>query len=264
MRFQKANNLRDGYGNPISSFSGALDIHDADSHTKVINYYLHRHNGVTTTLAVDSVVGDYQITVASATGFTIGDYIHINTSSVETTHPKITNIVGNVFTLDRRLDKVHNIGDSIEKSIIDMSTTAATMANPVIYWAGPETGTVWHITRIIFEMTHGTAGDFGLFGNLASLANGAVLRSRINSEYYTFTNWKTNANIKTDMYDVVFDARSSGGGSYGTSGRGTFTNAGAIVRLDGSNNDRLELVIQDNITSLTTFTMKAQWHIEGA
>ena len=244
---------------------GALNIHDADVHNIIIDRYLHEHTATQTTLTV-ATVGDgteYTITVASATGFVIGDYIHINTTSFETTHPVITGIAGNVFTLDRRLDVAHSIGDTITKAVIDMSSQAGTMAAPIIYEAWPEPGVTWHLTRILFEMTHGTAGDLGLFGNLASLGNGVVLRARINGQHGTLTNWKANSEIKTDMFDVVFDTRSGGGGTFGTSGRGTFTEAGAVLKLDGDNDDRFQVLIQDDITALSSFSMKCQGHIEG-
>lgn len=258
--------LFDGEGNPISSLKGAIDVHDADVHNSIVNKYVHQHTATQTTFAVASVENDYQITVDDATGFAIGDYLHIDTTTIETTHPRITNIVGNVFTLDRRLDVAHAIGDSVTKSIIDMARTGqvGTMASPQEYAAWPEAGQVWHITRILFSMVHGTAGDLGLFGNLAALTNGVLIRVRINGQYGTLTNWKTNSDIKTDMFDVEFDSRSGGQGNYGTSGRGSFNKAGAVLRLDSATNDQFEIYVQDDITALGFFGMKVQGHLEGA
>ena len=259
-----AQQIRSSQGEIIGSLNNALDIHDANSHRSIVNRYAHQHTATVTTLAADSAINAYQITVASATGFAVGNYIHINTTTEETTHPKITAIAGAVFTLDRRLDNVHLIGDSVTKSILDMSTTAGTMAAPQEYWAGPPAGSVWHLTRLLFSMVHGTAGDLGLFGNLTALTNGAVLRVRLNGIYTTLTDWKTNADFKSDMYDVDFDARSGGGGVYGTSGRGTFKASGSVVRLDGDTSDRIEVYIQDDITALNLFRMKFQGHLENA
>jgi len=263
--------LFDGYGNPIGSLKGAVNIHDADVHNSVVNRYMHRHTTVQTTLTT-AVVGDgteYTIDVADATGFAIGNYLHINTGIEEITHPRLTSsnpalpTTGPAtFTLDRRLDYAHSIGDAVVQSVIDMSSVAGSIANPVIYYAAPYGIDVWHVTRIMFELTHGTAGDLGLFGDLPALTNGIILRAKVNNEYYTFTNWKQNSHMKVDMYDVQFDPRSGGGGSYGTTGRGTFTKAGAVLRLDGALGDRLELLVQDDITLLDSFTMKAQGHPE--
>jgi hypothetical protein len=262
--------LFDGYGNPIGSLKGALNIHDADVHNSIVNKYIHQHTATVTTLAANSAIDTDTLSLASGAGLAALDYIHINTTSLETTHPRILSSVPAfptsapvVVTLDRRLDVAHFTGDEVTKVLLDMSILVGTLAAPQIYYAGPPPGEVWHITRILFSMTHGTSGDLGLFGNLAALTGGCVLRGRVNGGYATLTNWKTNSDIKSDMYDVDFDSRSSGGGTYGTSGRGTFTNAGAVIRLDGDTSDRIELYVQDDITALNIFTIKAQGHQEA-
>lgn len=270
--FPSANYTYDGFGNPIGSLKNALNIHDADVHNIIINKYLHQHSLTETNLNLASGANDYIITVDDTTGFVVGDYLHIDTTSVETTHPQILAIAAGApgtFTLDRRLDVAHSIGDTITKAIVDMSSQAGTLATPQEYYAGPEAGKVWHLTRILFEMTHTAAGDLGKFGAIAApgLTNGVLLRALINGQYGTLTNWKTNANIKTDMFDVVFDSRAGGAGTYGTTGRGTFKEAGAVLRLDGDTGDRLEVYVQDDITpgttNMQTFTMKAQGHVAG-
>lgn len=261
--------LCDGVGNPIGSLNGALNIHDADVHNRVLNDFAHQHTATVTTLTAPTLAdgSTYQIAVADATGFTAGDYLHINTTSIETTHPRLlatTAATGPAtFTLDRRLDKAHSIGDEVRKAIIDMSISVGTLASPQEYVFGPPIGEVWHITRLLFSMVHGTAGDLGLFGNLPALTNGVILRAKVNGQYGTFTNWKTNADIAEDIYDISFDARSGGAGVYGTRGRGTFTNAGAVIRLDGTLGDRIEVYIQDNITALNSFDIKFQGHPEA-
>lgn len=263
-------NLHDGFGNPIGSFNGALDIHDADVHNIIINKYTRQYTAVNTTLSV-ATVGDgteYTISVADATGFTVGNHLHIDTTSVETTMPVLLSTTAAtgpaVFTIDRRIDLAHNIGDTVTSAVIDMSSLIGTLATPQKYIVGPEAGEVWHITRLLFEITHTSAGDLGFFGNQTALTNGVVLRAKISNQYGTFTNWKTNADIKADMYDVEFDARSGGGGTWGTTGRGSFNRAGAVIRLDGSAGDSIEVDIQDDLTGLSTFTMKFQGHVEGA
>lgn len=265
--------LLDGNNNPLSSYYDAetdqhvLNVHNADVHNQIFNKYMHQHTATTTTLAAP-VAGDgtvYQITVADSTGFLAGDYIHINTTSVETTHPSITDITGNVITLDRRLDKAHEIGDEVLKVIINLASQNGTMASPQEYWMAPENGSVFHVARLLFEATHDSASDLGNFLSIPELANGVLLRARVNGQYGTFTNWKRNGHMKTDMFNVESDPRSGGQGSFGTSGRGTFTQAGGVVRLDGSLGDRIELYVQDTLLGLglNTWTMKMQGHYEG-
>ena len=239
----------------IDAFNGAI-----------INKFMHRHTGTTTTLTVATTGGgtEYQISVADATGFAVGDYLHINTTSIETTHPKIISISSptgaSVFTLDRRIDMVHNIGDTVDASVLDVSSIAGTLASPQIYTASPTAGETWYISRLLFEMTHTAAGDLGYFGGITELTNGVILRAKISGNYYTFSNWKSNADIKADMFDVEFDNRATSKGLYGTSGRGTFKAADTVMVLNGNNGDMFELYVQDDITALNRFTVKIQGH----
>lgn len=257
--------IHDGLGNPISSLSGAIDVHIADVHNVVINQYIHQDTAVASTVAVQTVIGDISFTVVDATGFIIGRPIHINTTTIETTHPTIVNIAGNVITVDRPLDKVHLVGDIVNQVVTNMAQTGqvGTLASPQIYVGEPPPGEVWHITRLLFSMIHGAAGDLGLFGDLAKLTNGVVLRSKVNGQFGTLTNWKNNGDIKTDMFDVEFDPRSGGQGNFGTSGRGSFSRTGAVLRLDGDQGDQFQVLVQDDITALGVFDMKLQGHLEG-
>ena len=131
----------------------------------------------------------------------------------------------------------------------------------------PEAGTVCNIQRITFSMVHGAAGDMGKFGGMTTLTNGVLIRIRRDGQYSTLTSWKSNDEIKDDIYDLEFNTRAGGLGSYGTSGRWTLERFGAEVRLDAATNDQLEIYIQDDLTAATGagggldhFSIKAQGH----
>lgn len=256
-------NVNDGYGNPINSFSGALNIHDPHSHHVVINQFIHQHTGINTTLSTNATAGDYSITVASATGFNALDYIHIENGVVESTHTQILSIVGNVFTLDRPIDNSFAIGASVKQSILNMKVNGS--VTPQSFQIIPTTSEIWHIEMISLQMTHSSAGDNGLFGNLPALTRGVVLRyyNGTTTEFSTLSVWKTNGDIFLDTGDVIYAARSGGGGSYGTNSLGNIYQTGAVLRLDGTAGDYLEFLIQDDLTGLDSFTAKVQGHIEG-
>lgn len=266
--------MLDGDGNPLSSTydpntnSHILDIHDADIHNGAVNRYLHQHGGTTTTISTASAVNDYIINVANTAGLIVGDSLHINTGSVEFTHPEIIAVGAGspgTLTLDRRLDQAHDIGDEVTNAVIDLASQIGTLAAPQLYAAWPEPGEIWHITNLTLAMGHGTAGDFGLFGNIAALTNGVVVRVRINGNYGTLTNWKTNGDINVDTGEVSFHTRSSGGGTFGTAANGAFkARTGAVMRLDGSTNDQFEIYVQDDLTTLDFWNMKVQGHLEGS
>lgn len=258
--------LHDGNGNKLTSFNGALDVHDADVHTIPFNEYFHRHTGTITTLAVNSAIGATSITVASSTGIVVGNRLQIQNGVIETTFPKVTVVTGNVLTLDRPLDYAFSIGDTVEIVSVNMRNVVGTLTAPISYMLKPNGNQTVHMVGYIFSMTHSTAGDLGLFGNLTKLSNGVTFRryDGASGTYKTFAHWNSNADIKDDMYDLEFDTRSGGGGAYGTSGRGSIKiRTGAVPKLDGSAGDYMEILIQDDITGLIRFTLKGQGHIEG-
>ena len=257
--------LKDGFGNPVKSFDGALNIHDAHPHVLIINEKFHQHTATSTTFAVDAPAGSTSITVASATGFAVGDPIHIEDGVIETNHPIITVITGNVFTLDRPLDNSFAIGDTITKTIQNMAVVGS-LATPQSFKVMPQSGIVWHLMRILIQITHSTSlGDNGLFGDLPALTNGVLVRRYDGTSglYQTFTDWKDNGDIMSDMYDVHYSTRSGSKGSYGTNARGTFFASGAVVRLDGTAGDFLEILVQDDLSGLDVFRINAQGHIEA-
>lgn len=258
--------LTDGNGSIIKSFRGAIDTHDADVHREIVNDRFHQHTETTTTLAANVSAGSTQITLTSATGFAVGDYLHIQNGVVELHHPKITVLAGTLATLDRPLDNAFSAGNSVTKTIQSMDVLG-TLSSPKSFKVAPQSNEIWHLVGILIEMTHSTAGDNGLFGNLPELVNGVVLRryDGATSSFHTFTVWKTNGTIVTDMGRVEYTARSGGGGSYGTNAYGNFkVNAGATIYLDGSLGDYLEILIQDDLTTLDRFRVKVQGHYEGA
>jgi len=249
----------------INSLKGALNVHNADVHDFPVNEYFHRHTGVADSFSVASTKGDVSISVTNGTQFAVGDNIHIFGTVFESTFPQITAISTNTLTLDRPLDNAYSIGDSVEVVTFDMSIVG-TLLNPVSFRLVPPTGKIWHVVRTLFSMTHDSTGDLGLFGNIQSLKNGVVLRVYRASEnqYTTFTIWKSNSDIKDDMYNLDFDVRSGGGGTAGTTGEGSIrVGTGAVPKLNGTDGDFMELLIQDDLTGLVSYKMKGQGHIEG-
>jgi len=257
--------LHDALGNPINSLDSAIDVHLADVHDRGFNRRFRRLPGTSTTFAANAAAGATAITVASAAGFAIGNHLEISSATAEEiVLPVITNIAGAVITLNQPLDNAYLIGDSVALATVDMSVLG-TLGAPVSYVVAPNAGDIWHLVRINIEMTHTSAGDNGLFGNLAALTNGVILRvfNGGTGLYSTVTNWRSNSDMVTDFYNVTYAARSGGGGAFGTNGQFSILNSGSIIVLDGDNGDFMEVLIQDDLTGLSTYVIKAQGHFEG-
>jgi len=258
-------NLHDGEGNPVGSLNGAIDVHDADVHDQVVNEYFHRHTGVSDTIAIESAKQDTIINVTNGGLFSVDDELQLSNGLEGTTFPKITAITINALTLDRPLDHAYVVGATVEVVTTNMAVLGS-LASPISFKTEPNSDELWHVIRFLFTMTHTSAGDLGLFGNQTSLTNGVVLRiyKAEFDQYGTFTLFKSNSDIKDNMYDVDFDTRSSGGGTYGTTGRGSIKiGTGAVPKVDGSKGDFVEMLIQDDLTGLLSYRQKIQGHIEG-
>lgn len=225
-----------------------------------INENFQRDNGASTTLAVAASVGDTSIEVADATGLTVGNTIRIyNATTTERTHIHITIVAAAVLTLDRPLDNAYSIGDSVVETEIDLSQDGS-LAAPLSFKITPPSNEVWHILRILPTMTDATAMGDATFGGMTALTNGVVIREYRGGVFRTLTHWGSNSHLKEDMYDVTYSLKPPAG-AYGLSGRWSFYKASFVVKLDGAAGDYLEILVQDSLSALDTFTVKAQGHI---
>ena len=253
-------------GNMVGN--GGIDVHLADAHHVVINDFIHAHDDTATTLSAPAAKGDTSINVVSAVGFADIDYVHLGgtPATTEPVHPQITDIIANEIFLDRPLDFDYVAGSDIIKAIVNMKTlTGGTLLDPEVYRYFPMEDRIEHIKFLILSMDHSSAGADDLFGGVARLINGVVLRAQINGEIGTFTNWKTNGDIKLDFGPerVVYAAK-AGPGDFGTSARGSFKDLDIAVKLDASKGDFIEVLIQDVFPAgLTDFRIKVQGHVEG-
>jgi len=256
--------LHDGSGNAIGSLGGAINIHDADVHTVLVNRHFIDFDAATENPSVAIAEGDTIILVADTTGFVVDGHIVIKDASgdIMEHHLDITAVVVNTsITVDRPIDIAYTTSATLEVVMINMAATVGSLAAPIVYEVTPPSNEVWHIKRVLFSLTDQTAMDDSLFGGITALTNGVVLveDKAVNQ---TITNWKTNGHEKEDMYDVSYSLKAPAG-FYGFNGRFTFEKMGAIVKLDGSLGDSLKVYIQDDLTNLDTFRMKAQGHKEG-
>jgi hypothetical protein len=251
----------------ISTYRTALNVNSAWLVRKIVNETFHKHTATTTTLNVAASAGDTSVTVVSATGFAIGDEIKIEETVdgvgvQEIGVMTITNVVGAVLTLDRPLGFDYTTSADVIKVITNMAVVG-TLASPVIFEIDPPLGTVWQLTRIMHSITDQTAMDDAKFGGIAALTNGVSLRATTAAgRTVIFANWKSNYDMKLDMYDVDYSTKAPSG-FFGLNGRWTFTKAEVIAELDGDASpiQKLELLIQDDLTGLDTFFMRAQGRV---
>ncbi len=248
--------------------NGGLAVNIQDQTTRPFDLYFSQQKGVATALSLVTAIDDTSIVVDSRTDITVGDYIGIFSGPSLEDHfyfAEVLDTLVDTVYLDSPLDFAFDVGDPIISSTRDMDTTGVgdkqtfTVTNGTV-----ATEIEIDITRIIFQIITTAAPDLTDFGDITNgLTKGIVLR-RNNGTKENIFNVKSNGDFLNIMYDLTFYNASGPGplGSNGLGGRYTFSGQdkhGVAIRLAGG--ESLDLIIQDDLTSLLLFRMIAAGHI---
>jgi hypothetical protein len=240
----------------------ALDVNVQDQTTRSLDLRFIQALAPPTTLSVAAVVEDTSITVTSTVGF-------IDTITVGIFTPdgnfyfgqQIGAVAGNVVSLDTPIDVAYPIGSTVlpashHLNIDGSVTTQIFQVGPV----GGETNIDIDITRIMGYIQTGSVMDDSLFGNIAALTYGVVLRQN-NGTMVNIWNVKSNGEIGLLAFDAN-DTDKAPAGSFGFRFRNTYAGAskhGVTLRMEPG--DILEILIQDDLTDLEDFQIMAQGHV---
>ena len=216
-----------------------------------------------TTLTSVTAKEDYIVNVTSAASFVVGQYLTIY--SVPDNRVYFSNILAInalAITLDTPLDFEFPIGASVSVGDEEMAVNGS--VTPQIFGirnpSGVDIPLEVNITRLMFKCLTSSAIDLSQFGDITGgLLRGIVIR-RVDGTYSNIFNAKTNADLKTIMYDFDIE-QASVQQQDGFTGRLTFAGEnklGAVVRI-GADED-LQIVIQDDLTSLESFSIVAEGH----
>lgn len=130
--------------------------------------------------------------------------------------------------------------------------------NPVTFFYEPPSPYKLFYSRLMFFMQASSAMSPENFGNLAALTEGV----KFVANGVLITTWKTNIDIYTEMYDLTAVANISNVVADTTiMGRWTAwkdVNNRAVTIPSGK---RFEVIINDNLSTLTEFRIKVKGHL---
>jgi len=217
-----------------------------------------------TILSVSSLLDDYTITIVDASNFNSGELVTIySPDDNRVFFAKSLSKLGNVISLDTPLDFPFPAGSFVSTGSFALNVDGS--VTPQIF--GIRNPTVEDvplsvdITRLMVKFLCNNSLDLSKFGDIVGgITNGIVLRRRgyTDDANRNVFNCKTNANLKQLMYDFEIEA-ALGNAQDGAHGRITFASQGkfgSVIRL--KSNEDLQIVIQDDLTSLSTFEILAQ------
>lgn len=238
--------------------NNAMPVNVQDQTSEVIDLFLHRTLG-TFTLLSNTVVDTNNFTANPGHGFVINDTICF-VEGLNFSQFTVIDVVGDLITIDSPMDRVYTTVTTYQRHTPNMSVDGSII--PQVYFIKPAPGVKYDITRINLVIENNSTMDFSNFGGITKLTKGCVLRKK-DGIFKNYFNWKTNGDFVTRSFDFVIQAK-TGGGVWAFTGRSTFggqSKRGVVIRLDGDLNDELQVIIQDDLTSLNVMTIIAQGHV---
>lgn len=260
-------------GFKLSTTSGTLDIHIKEFNCALVNKSFLYFTGSVSNISSAVSPGNSMIGITASTSGMVnsGDSLVITESGTNLTETQHLHIVsqsaGITLGLDRQLCNSYSQSAQIERVFDNMAQTSLTDSaspqNPIVFKVAPQTtiqasAEFWNITRIHMAIEDDTVPTDDRFGGMDKLANGiSVIENK--SDNIFLTHWHKNNDMILDAgVDVEYHPKDTGNTTHGVRVRWTLTKAGNVACIDGSNNESLEVWIQDDISGLVAMRMRAQ------
>ena len=259
-------------GSPLERIIGtdnsSADVNIQDQTTPPVDLFFTQALGAPTVLTAATNENDISIFIASVANFAIGNYIGIFSGASGTAgrffFAQVIGVVGLEVFLDTPLDFAFDIDDPVISTTRDLNVNGS--ITPQIFsiagGAAQESPTVVDITRIMVKIITENPPEFSMFGDIIGGLNLGIVLRRNNGVMNNIFNAKTNGDMANLMFDLSFFDQAKVQGVNGIVGRMTFAGQakhGVAIRL--APGDSLELIIQDDLSQLTSFRIIAQGHI---
>lgn len=239
--------------------NGALAVNIQDQTSDAVDLYLFQELG-TFTLSANTTVGNKIISVNGGHNIQVEELLHFSEGNNFSQFTVLAVNVNNI-TLDSPIDKVYTTATTYHNGTKNLAVDGS--ITPAIFNLSPPTNLQWDITRINIVITDNLDMDFQKFGGDSTLINGCVFRSKLNNVFKNYFNVKSNGDILNQGGIHNFQSK-SGLGSYGFNCLIDFAGQnkrGIVIRLDGSTNDEIQCIIQDDLTDLISFSLVIQGHV---
>lgn len=246
-------------GEGVKVTNGGLDVNIQDQNTRSLDLFFVTDLAASTTPSVAISIDDVSITLTSTTGFASGVMVKIEEGDTFYYGTQLGAAVGSVITLDTPVDSDFTTAAIITPTSNNMAVDGS--VTPVVFKINPPGDTIiMDVVRIIGYIQDGSVMDDGKFGGLTALTNGCYMR-KSDGIIQNYWNVKSNGELALLGYDLSY-SDAAPGGSYGARFRVTYAGQdkhGVTIRLDPD--ERLELVVQDNLTGLEVFHVISAGHV---
>lgn len=209
-------------------------------------------------LASDTTIDTWQVTLGAGHGVEVGNTICFRENGRHYQAVAIV-VATNLITLDTPLDYAFTTKATAFRSSESMNVNGSVTRQ--IFKVAPPLGATWDILGCEFIITDNTAMDDGTFGGIAALTRGVVVRKK-DTVYKNIFNVKTNGDFAFRCDSVRYADKPPSGTGYGFSAYRTFNIRNEVaIRLDGDLGDEFQVIIQDDLTGLSSFRAGVWGHV---
>lgn len=241
---------------------GSLDVYLQDQTTRSVDFALLRSIGGPYTLANPTVVGSYDIELTAGHPFVGGEMIFLASAEQRLT-ALVMSVLVNVITLNIPVPVVFPVATTYVGNVsANMNVNGS--VTPVAFYVllGAIATVSIDITRVHIWIVDDAAMDDTKFAGIAALTRGClprIIRADGSIEYSGNT-FRTNGELGLSASEKTYEDK-SGGGLYGLTVRyilGGQSGRGVVIRLDPG--DRFEILVQDDLTAVSSIYTTAQGH----
>lgn len=243
--------------------SRAIPVIMTDQTTQAIDVFFTSKKADVTTATV-ATQGEHTVTLepGQGAGLVVGDVIESRTAE-NFVQAEIINIAVDTITVATPWSRTFAIGTTVGVGSPNMNVLGS-QGSPVIFSIDPSVLQTIDLTRIILNFVDNSAMDFTTFGSLAKLTTGVTLRyKQSDGTFINLFNFRTNGELIERSFDHTFQSK-VGGGEFGFVARSTWAGSdkrGVAVRIDGSLLEEFQIVVQDDLTTLSQFRVVGQGHV---
>ena len=252
-----------GNGSPVPlELSGAVPVALQDQTSRMVDLCFIKALSAPVFVAVEGVADQYTLTLSDATGFVNGTYFGVFCPTGQFFFAtQLGAAAGNTITFDMPVPHAIPAGCNVIRVTKNMNVNGAVTRQ--VFQIGPvglATGISVDITGVHGSITDGTAMDDGLFGGIAALTRGVAFR-KSNGVNINYANFKTNGCIAQYAGQANNYTDKAPAGQNGLTFSFQFAGQnerGVAIRL--APGEILEMIVQDDLTGLTSFVMSAHGH----
>lgn len=229
---------------------------EQDQTTPPVNYFMTRQLEALT-LASSTIPDDPDITVEAGHSIAPGNMINIR-EGAHICQSEVVAVNVNDITLDQPAPCIFTVGASIERATKQMAVDGSVTTQT--YSQTPPPLVKWDVIGFSVHIVDNLELDDTKFGGLAALTNGVAMRISTASGYFNLGVAKTNGDLFLLLSEGQYSDKAGGGGYAGFWSGLIRERLGVTARISGANNDAIQVLVQDDISDLTTMEIVVQGH----